>query len=271
MDFSGHLKLRASRRTDGRTYVSEQSFSAPFHIGKGYWDGDVLEMQVVNPTAGVLAGDRLELQVSVDPGAALCVTTPAATRAFMMRPGGAAVCRQELSVRKGGWLEYSPEPLFPHKQSEFRQETLLSVEPGGSLFYLDTLAPGRVALGEAWSWRNLAISLCLKLGDETVLKERLEASGAELAVQASASGMKEAWFATALLAAEGLPVDRGWLADLSALHGKGTWFGATCFHPGCWLLRLIAPEPQSYRDALLRIRERVVSELPHLRVSFRKL
>lgn len=271
MDFSGHLRLRASRRPDGRTFVSEQSFSAPFHIGKGYWDGEVLEVQVVNPTAGVLAGDRMDLQVAVDPGAALCVTTPAATRAFMMRPEGSAVCRQELSVKKGGWLEYSPEPLFPHKQSEFRQETALSVERGGSLFYLDSLAPGRVALGESWSWRSLTISLCLKLGDEIVLKEQLDASGAELAGQAEASGMKEAWFTTTVLVAERLPKTREWLGALDALHGNGLWFGATCFHPGCWLLRLIAPSSQISRDALLKIREGVASALPLLRVSFRKL
>lgn len=271
MDFAGHLRLRASRRPDGRTFIAEQSFSAPFHVGKGYWDGAVLEMQVVNPTAGILAGDRMELDLRVDPEAALCVSTPAAARAFMMRPDTSALCRQTLRVAPGGWLEYSPEPLFPHRQSAYRQETALEVDRGGELFYLDTLAPGRAARDEKWSWRSLEISLAARLGGALVLKERLDASGEELASQSAFYGMQEAWFTTAVAISDKLPVSNEWLQSLEPLHGNGLWFGATRFHPGCWLLRLVAPTSQASRDALGRLREELAKFLPRLRVSFRKL
>ena len=88
-EFSGHLALRAIAREDGRTILATQSFRAPFHLSKPYWDEDAktLLVQVVNPTAGILSGDRLESTIVVDSGAALLVTTPSASRVFQMNGG----------------------------------------------------------------------------------------------------------------------------------------------------------------------------------------
>src|SRR5918993_570008 len=105
-EFSGHLSLLAATRAHGRTVLAAQSFRAPFHISKPYWDADArtLLVQVVNPTAGILSGDRLESEVTVQRDAALLVTTPSASRLFQMRDG-AAECRQHFSVSADGWLE----------------------------------------------------------------------------------------------------------------------------------------------------------------------
>ena len=53
----GHLHLAAGMRANGETYLARQSFRAPFHLSKPYWDGHVLHVQLVNSTAGILAGD----------------------------------------------------------------------------------------------------------------------------------------------------------------------------------------------------------------------
>src|SRR5438105_15757029 len=93
--FSGHLRLRAAARADGRTVLAAQSFRAPYHLSKPYWDADArtLLVQVVNPTAGILEGDFLESDIAVEKGAALLATTPSASRVFKMI-GGSAECRQ---------------------------------------------------------------------------------------------------------------------------------------------------------------------------------
>src|SRR6188768_2067781 len=118
---SGHLRLQAAARPDGRTVLASQSFRAPYHISKPYWDADAraLLVQVVNPTAGILEGDSLESEIGVEHDAALLVTTPSASRIFQMR-AGAAECRQHFAVSPGGWLEVMPEPLVPHRSSRYR-------------------------------------------------------------------------------------------------------------------------------------------------------
>jgi len=113
---SGHLRLQAAARPDGRTVLAAQSFRAPYHLSKPYWDADVgaLLVQVVNPTAGILEGDSLTSDITVERNAALLVTTPSASRVFKMK-NGSAECRQDFKVAKGGWLEVLPEPLVPHR------------------------------------------------------------------------------------------------------------------------------------------------------------
>ena len=149
--FSGHLALRAAPRVHGRTVLAAQSFRAPYHLSKPYWDADTrtLIAQVVNPTAGILSGDQLESAISVDEGAALLLTTPSASRVFKMMEGTAA-CRQQVQVAAGAWLEVMPEPLVPHRGCSYRQTTAIDVAPGGEVFFADLLMPGRVAHGEAW-------------------------------------------------------------------------------------------------------------------------
>jgi urease accessory protein len=268
--FSGHLHLEAALRDDGRTALARQSFRAPFHISKPYWDGQVLQVQVVNPTAGILAGDKLELAVRVKSGATLLVTTPAATRAFMMR-SGAAECRQLFTVEAGGWLEYAPEPLCPHRHSDYVQTTRVELADGAEAFYVDTLAPGRVGRGETWAWRRLGIALDVTLAGEPVLRERLDGSGAKMAAVAAFYGMGEAWFATAVILSSRLaPDDPAW-ERVRALHGGGRWLGVTRLRRGGWIVRVVAPGGQALRDTLAELRQILSEKLPPLQSDLRKL
>lgn len=273
-EFSGHLSLRAARREDGRTVLAGQSFRAPFHLSKPYWDADagVLLAQVVNPTAGILAGDRLESDIAVGRDAALCVTTPSASRVFTMRQG-AAECRQHFRVEAGGWLEVAPEPLVPHRGSHYRQVTTVNVEEGGGLFFVDQLQPGRVAHGEAWTWARLRLELDVRLGPERVLRERFDQTGADLCALARLAGSGDAaCFANAVLIDPSADaVEPAWRGTISALHGKGLWVGVSALRRGGWSIKLVAADPVRLRHALRAIREQLAVYFPALSCASRKL
>jgi len=268
--FAGHLHLDAAPRAGGRTVLARQSFRAPFHLGKSYWDGSVLQVRVVNATAGILAGDRLELAVSVQAGASLLVMNPAATRAFMMQ-SGAAECRQLFAVEAGGWLEYAPEPLFPHRDTDYTQTTRLEIAEGAEVFYADALAPGRVGRGETWAWRHLRLSLDVAHGGEPVLRERLASTGAALGRRAAFFGTPDAWFGTVIALS---PKLAGWdgLGDrLRSRPDRGRWIGATRLRRGGWIVRVVAPDGQALRDALAELRAICAEKLPQLASNLRRL
>jgi urease accessory protein len=268
--FAGHLHLEAAPRADGRTVLARQSFRAPFHLGKSYWDGGVLQVRVVNATAGILAGDRLELAIRVRTGAALLVMTPAATRAFMMRRG-AAECRQTFTVEPAGWLEYAPEPLFPHCDSDYAQTTRVEVADGAEIFYADALAPGRASRGELWAWRNLRMSLDVSHGGDPVLRERLAGTGAELGRRAAFFGTPESWFGTVIAISPKFDPDDAWTGRLRSLQNGTRWIGATRLHRGGWIVRLVAPNGQALRDSLTELRALFAEKLPLLASNLRRL
>jgi urease accessory protein len=268
--FAGHLRLEASMDSDGRTFVSRQSFCAPFHMGKGYWDGQVLQVRVVNATAGILSGDRLELAVRAGPGASLLVTTPAATRAFMMK-AGIATSEQCFDVAPGGWLEYAPEPLFPHRASDFTQNTRLSVAAGGELYYADALAPGRVGLGECWAWRRLRIGLDAESDGVPRLRERLDCAGEELQRLAAFHGSAEAWFGTVVMISPQLTPQDGLWERIRALHRPGCRVAPTRLSAGGWIVRIVADSSLPLREALDALRALCAGALPKLASNLRRV
>jgi urease accessory protein len=66
---SGHLRLVCGVDERGLTYLREQSFCAPVHLSKPHHEESVLVVNIVNPTAGLLAGDRVQYDVAVESGA----------------------------------------------------------------------------------------------------------------------------------------------------------------------------------------------------------
>jgi urease accessory protein len=271
--FAGHLHLRAAARADGRTILAAQSFRAPFHLSKPYWDPEagVLIVQVVNPTAGILAGDSLESAIAVDAGAALLVTTPGASRVFKMNRGSAEY-RQQFAVAAGGWLEVLPEPLVPHRGSSYRQVTTVDVAAGGALFYVDQLMPGRVEHGEAWQWDRLRLELEVRCDAELVLRERLDQTGGELRALASLAGSgAAACFANAILMTPAAADSAPWRTELAALHGAGLWVGVSALRRGGWSLKLVAPDAIRLRQGLREARRILARYFRGLSADLRKL
>lgn len=272
-EFAGHLSLHAAARTNGRTTLTAQSFRAPYHLSKPYWDADagVLLVQVVNPTAGILSGDRLESNIAVESNAALLVTTPSASRVFQMK-NGTAECRQSFSVAAGGWLEVMPEPLVPHRGSRYRQTTIIAVDMGGSLFFVDQLSCGRVAHGETWSWDQLRLEIDVHLAGELILRERLDQTGESLRSLAELAGSgPSACFANAVLVGSETASEAPWRDPISALHGNGLWVGASALRRGGWSLKLIANDAVRLRQALRDMRKILASHFPRLACDPRKL
>jgi urease accessory protein len=272
--FSGHLALRAAARDDGRTVLAGQSFRAPFHLSKPYWDADTqtLLVQVVNPTAGILAGDRLESEIAVEAGAALLVTTPSASRVFRMKAGSAEF-RQHFAVADGGWLEVLPEPLVPHRGSVYRQVTTIDVERGGGLFFVDQLMPGRIGHGEVWAWERLSLDLTVRVAGELLLRERLEHSGAELQALSQLMGSGDtACFANAILLA---PPDSAetasWRDEVAALHRDGIWVGASPLRGPGWSIKLVAPDAVRLRQTVRDVRAVLARRYSRLGCDPRKL
>jgi urease accessory protein len=270
--FAGHFRLRAAVRPDGRTALAEQSFRAPFHLSKPYWDHDTatLAVQVVNQTAGILAGDRLESEIVVDQNATLLVTTPSASRVFTMSAGH-AVCAQRFAVGAHAWLEVSPEPLVPHRGSRYRQTTELAVAPGGGAFFVEQLQSGRAGHGEAWSWAELGLTLDVRLGADLVLRERFAHDGPELRQIAHFFGAgPTACFANAVLIGE--PRSSGsWLERIRALHREGTWVGISALRAAGWSIKIVAADSVRLRQTLGELRAILASAFPRMTPSLRKI
>lgn len=149
----GVLRLAFERR-GGRTVLARKYASAPFGaVRANYPDGfGIPEVQITNPSGGILGGDSLEMEVELAPGARATVLTQAANKVYR---GDEAVQEAVFRVADGAFLEYLPHHLIPFSRSNYRQRTTFDLAPDATLITWDAYGAGRVTRGERFSFGSL--------------------------------------------------------------------------------------------------------------------
>ena len=185
-----------------------------------------------NVSGGVLAGDRLALDVDVQAGAAAQITTTGATRLYRHRAGAAdSEQRARLSVGDGALLEYLPDPVIPYAGSRHVQRTEIRLGRGSTLFWWEVLAPGRLAAGERFAFERLRVQTEVYAGSRPVLREDYLLEPKKKNLSATARMFEYTHTASLCAIQEGRPPafwraleDRlNELARSRTEHGKAVW------------------------------------------------
>jgi len=146
----GVLELELARR-NGTTSVERQFQRAPLHTYRPiHLDANLPEMAFVFVQQfgdGFVDGDRCRIAIDCGPGAAVHITTQAATNLYRAERNFATQL-VDLRVGRGAVLEYLPDAVVPFRGSRFFQRTRLTVDWDATAIVGEVLLPGRVARGE---------------------------------------------------------------------------------------------------------------------------
>ena len=259
---NGHLHLTCAHDpAAGRSFLRRQSFRAPMHLGKGYWHEDALLVHAVNSTAGLFAGDVVDWRVEVEPRARLRLVSPSAARVHRAAREGSAPrfaepahSEQTFRVGADGWLEVWPELFIPHAGCRYRQSTRVEVAPGGELLFCESLAPGRVASGEAFAWESLHWATDIFHGADHIARERWRLD------QGRATGWKDAldldapYYATIFFVCEQIDDGNPCWQQIHDLQTDVLRVGVSRLHPAGWMIKILAGDGAVLRRALARTR-----------------
>jgi urease accessory protein len=265
----GHLRLVCEPDTRGISCLREQSFRAPIHLSKPFWEASTLVLNVVNPTAGLLEGDRIVQEATVRKGARILLTMPGASRAHRTREGWAAL-HQHFKVETGGFLEVLPEIFIPQSGAHYKQSTVLEVEEGGELLFFESLAPGRTASGEAFQYRRLDWSTDLYVGPMQIARERLRMEPGTAGINALRSHFPNSYYGTVIGFSEKFATRPSALDSLNALPCESAWVGMSPLaHPSAVCIKILAQTAQDLRftmnEARLALYSCIGTEAPNLR------
>lgn len=149
-------RLALSATRDGAATRVHARHDGPLRLLKTlYPEGQAVAHAVlVHPPGGLVGGDRLDIDLDVQPGAHLLVTTPAATRFYRSNAGEAAQVVQ-ARVAAGARLEWLPQETLAYPACDARNEVRLSLAPGASLFASEVLGLGLPAAGEPYATGRL--------------------------------------------------------------------------------------------------------------------
>jgi urease accessory protein len=247
----GALSLSFERR-GAATVLAASRFTLPLQVmAPVALDDPACVVSLLNPTGGVVGGDRLTIDVEVGAGAHACLTTPSATRIYRTA-GEPAVQRVRLVLAPGAIAEWVPDHTIPSAGAALRQSLEVEAGAGAMLVAIDAFAAGRVARGEAWRFALLDSAFTVRDARGLVLHDRFVLEGGK---GWRGLGLSEGrpYFATVVVIAEaGLDAI---VADLAgALAGIAGATAALARLPrrGA-LIRCLAADAPALSDALAAI------------------
>jgi len=258
---SGSLNLICAAHPERGTYVAKQSFSAPMHLSKTYWDGETLLINVVNQTAGILGGDRIVTHVVVEAGARVLLSSPSAAR-FHPSHGRESRLEQTFEVRAGGSLDVYPEISIPQRDSRSTQKTAIHLEQGGELLYLETLAPGRVASGEAFAFSHYSWRTDIKVAGKLVHRERVFLDPPDSGIAGLRALFPVSYYAALVVIS---PSSQDWDTDflhaVLDLSDDSSKFAASQLSAHGWSIRMLAGDSLSLRAGIAKLRKLIYERL----------
>ena len=135
---------------DGRTVMEDVSFTAPFKVMHPFYEKkDVMTVMLLTASAGIMAGDRQEIN--------LC----AKERSSLEFVSQAYAC-----------LRYLPLPAIPFAGSDYRCTAEVELEDETSQFvFREILSCGRVAYGEEFQYRRFQSRVCISQGGRLVYRD----------------------------------------------------------------------------------------------------
>jgi urease accessory protein len=206
---------------------------------------------LLNPTGGVLGGDRLETRVELGAGCRVCLSTPSATRVYRST-GLPAIQRVTARVGEGAWLEYMPDHVIPSPGARLIQSLDVSLAPGAAAVLCDAWSVGRMARGEAWLFDLLDSGIVATDAEGLLFKERLVLNGARgWGGLGGAEG--RAYIAAVLCLAPSHPRLDGLAGALAAgmvgtaVHATA---GVTPLARGGALVRILAPSAPAMQEGI---------------------
>jgi urease accessory protein len=257
---SGHLELVCGLDSRGISTLRHQSFRAPIHLSKPHLDEGLLVVNVVNPTAGLLAGDRIACDVRVESGAALLLTSPSASRAHCAGDSYAEVS-QRFEVSAGGFLENDPELFIPQGGARYRQRTMVRLAEKADVIFVELLAPGRVASGEVLDFAELRWETDFYFGSVHVVRERYHVTPGAPNVVALRERFPTPYFANCFVFSPKLTRESECWGTIHGLQSGSLWIGCGRLATGGWVIKCLAGGSVELRRAMQLIRRKLYEAL----------
>jgi len=177
--WSAHLQLRFVRR-DEVTRLGAWRHFGPLLVQRPFYpEGAPCHVYVLHPPGGIVAGDRLELDIGLEPGSHALLTMPGASK-FYRSIGPTARLAQRFRLAADSTLEWLPQDSILFSGARVSLDSRFTLEPGARLLAWETLCLGRPVMGERFDQGALDSRLHIELPGEVGLHERLRLEGGRL-------------------------------------------------------------------------------------------
>jgi len=157
----GALRLQFERR-GAATVVAGCRSTLPLQVlAPLALDDPAAIVSILNPTGGLVGGDRLSIDVNLAAGTHAVLTTPSATRVYRT-DAEEATQSVKLALGPRAVVEWVPDHTIPFAGSAFRQAIDVDMDATAGLILVDAFSAGRITRGEAWRFAALESAVSIR-------------------------------------------------------------------------------------------------------------
>lgn len=168
----GRLKLLFCRE-GGKTILGDFFSTMPLSVLPPFYpdDSGCAYSYIINPTSGLVGGDRLVIEIALEEGAHAFITAPSATKVYKSSDHYSEHIT-DLWVKKQGRLEYFPRTVIPFAGSRYKQKTRISLEESATAFIVEGFTTGRTDRKERLAFKEYRSSLEITYGGKMIAADR---------------------------------------------------------------------------------------------------
>ncbi|MDY3331603.1 MAG: urease accessory protein UreD [Pelistega sp.] len=168
------LSLSTQLTSAGRTELKDLFVSPPFKVMTLPYQQKGLEAIQMSASPGLLAGDRLLMEVYLAEGTTFSLRTQAYTRVQSMNESEFAEQESRFILQPKSCFIYLPHPLVLHKDSAFKQRTVVEMGDESQFLYGEIVTIGRVLNNERFMFREFSSYLRIVHQGVPLLSDRIK-------------------------------------------------------------------------------------------------
>lgn len=169
----GELELNIATR-HGRSVAATQAHRGAMRVLRPHYldrSGQVC-YTTVNPGGGYLGGDEYRIRVTVDEGAALLLTSQAATKVYRT-PGDRVLQETEVVLGPGAVFEYLPDQLIMYQGATYAQHMNVAMHPTASFLATEVVTPGWAPDGSRFMYDEVRVRTAVNVAGRLAVVDNL--------------------------------------------------------------------------------------------------
>lgn len=247
----GELNLGFSWR-NGRSVLTKCRHSGPFVVQRGFYSAEdkiTPHIYLLHPSGGLVGGDKLVLDVELESGSQVLLTTAGASK-FYRTNGLCALQKNIFKLASNTVLEWVPQSSIFFAKSKVKIDTTFFVEKGARVIAFEMLCFNDITSGFDYGPEVVNFFLNINLSDSVGLRERLQLNALDYVIKLGGFKINALFFA--------VPSNKEMLYQVRELMNK-VLIDDTCLIGGATLLgallvvRLLGNDNQKLKRLLCYI------------------
>lgn len=261
---SEHTGWRATldllfRRTPEKTVLASARHYGPLTVQRPFYpEGETCHLYLLHPPGGIVGGDELAINVTLEAGSHTLITMPGASK-FYRSGGPLAHLRQRFDIGENAILEWLPQDTIFFPAARATLHSIFHLQEGAKLLAWDLFCFGRPVMGERFHEGDISNRLEVWKNGEPLLIERLHLSNGDLSIVA-----EQPWVGSLTC----YPADECMLEDVRDRLAPLDAFAGATLADGLLMVRFLSHDnlvcQRAMRDVWQQLRPQLLNKSPLL-------